>query len=174
MSISPTLSLEYLNSYKTAENRKEERLQLKARNKQRQQQILQSTVVLTINNHTNRIVSVESTSPIPGVKPGKFIRTSLILLLIRGYQQISQFRGDKFTVIGYVLQQQPQIPKSSVLLTINNRTNRLLVVTSSAPGPGINAGIFVREGMSKLLMRGFRQVTQFTGDQFTVIGYILK
>lgn len=72
------------------------------------------------------------------------------------------------------IKQKQQIPHSTVTLTINNRTNRLLVVSSSAPGPGINAGIFARKGMYTLLMRGFRQVSQFTGDQFTVIGYVLK
>lgn len=70
----------------------------------KQQLAPESTVVLTVNNRTNRVLTLSTTipSPNPGLKPGIFMRTAMILLLISGFKQASKFRGNKFTVIGYV------------------------------------------------------------------------
>lgn len=72
----------------------------------KQQLAPQSTVVITVNNRTNRIpiFSFSISKPIPpGLKAGIFMREAMFLLLQNGYKQVSKFRGNKFTVIGYVL-----------------------------------------------------------------------
>ncbi|GLG02702.1 hypothetical protein Alches_27430 [Alicyclobacillus hesperidum subsp. aegles] len=61
-----------------------------------------ATVVLTIDNRTNRVLRSISSAGAPKFRRGALARTAIYRLLHNGYVEASSFEGKFYTVLGFV------------------------------------------------------------------------